>query len=70
MRTEGFRDDGPAHEFGDCEQFEQAGFGGDEGVASVEVDAVEEVRGLVCVGGEKDVVDDALEDLEEGRVSF
>ena len=36
-------DDGPAHEFWDCEELEEASFGGDEGVACVGVDTVEKV---------------------------
>lgn len=55
-------DDGPAHEFGDGELFEEALLLGDKGVAAVGVDAVQEVGLLVVVGGEDDVVDDALED--------
>ena len=56
-------DDGPAHEFGDGEEFEELGFRGDEAVAGVGVDAVQEVGLFVVVGGEDDVVDDSLEDL-------
>ena len=56
--------DGPAHEFGDREEFEEAGFGGDEGVAGIGVDAVEEVGLLVVVGGEEDVVYDSLKSLD------
>lgn len=58
----GLGDDGPAHDFGDGELFEEALFLGDEGVAGVGVDAVQEVGLLVVVRGEDDVVDDALED--------
>lgn len=50
-------DDGPAHEFRDGEELEEGGFSRDEGVAAVEVDAVEEVGLFVVVGGENDVVD-------------
>ena len=56
-------DNGPAHEFGDGEEFEELGFGRDEGIAGVGMDAVEEVRLLVVVGGEDDVKDYSLEDL-------
>lgn len=56
-------DDGPTHEFGDCEKFEELGFGGDEGVAGVGVDAVEEVGLFVVVGRKDDVEDYSLEDL-------
>ena len=62
--AEALRDDGPAHQFGDGEGFEQLLLVGDEGVARVGMDAVEEVGLLVVVGGEEDVVDDSLEDLE------
>lgn len=65
MRAEFFGDDGPAHEFGDGEEFKELGFGGDEGVAGVGLDAVEEVGLFVVVGGEDDVVDYTLENLEK-----
>ncbi len=61
--AEAVGDDGPAHDFGDGEGFEEFFFYGDEGVADVGVDAVEEVGLFVVVGGEEDVVDDSLEDL-------
>ena len=67
-------DDGPTHEFGYGEEFEELLFEGDEGVAGVRVDAVEEVGLFVVVGGEDDVVDYSLENLwnvfllDEGRV--
>jgi len=63
VRTVFLGDNGPAHKFGDGEEFEEGGFGGDEGVAAVEVDAVEEVGLFVVVGGENDVVDYSLEYL-------
>ena len=56
-------DDGPAHEFGDGKEFEEGGFRRDEGVAAVEVDAVEKVGLFVVVGGENDVIDYSLENL-------
>ncbi len=64
MGAEAFGDDGPAHELGDGEGFEQLLLVGDEGVAGVGVYAVEKVGLLVIVGCEEDVVDDSLEDLE------
>lgn len=57
--------DGPAHEFGDGEEFEELGFRRDQAVARVGVDAVQEVGLFVVVGGEDDVVDDSLEDLRK-----
>ena len=60
-----FGDDGPAHEFGDGEEFEKTGFGGDLGIPGVEVDAVEQIGLFVVVGGEEDVVDYPLEDGAE-----
>lgn len=60
--TVGFGDDGPAHEFGDGELFEETLFFGDEDIARVGVDPVEEVGLFVVVGGENDVVDYSLED--------
>lgn len=57
--------DGPAHEFGDGEEFEELGFRRDEVVARVRVDAVQQVGLFVVVGGEDDVVDDSLEDLRK-----
>ena len=61
--AEAVGDDGPAHEFGDGEGLDEFSFFGDEGVASVGVDAVEEVGLLVVVGGEEDEEDYSLEDL-------
>ena len=62
--AEFFSDDGPAHEFGDGEEFEELLFGGSEGVAGVGVNAVEEVGLFVVVGGKDDVVSNSLEDLD------
>ena len=62
--AEALGDDGPTHELGDREGFEQLLLIGDEGVAGVGVYAMEEVGLLVVVGSEEDVVDDSLEDLE------
>ena len=62
VRAVSFCDDGPAHEFGDGELFEEALFFGYQGVAAVGVDAVQEVGLLVVVRGEDDVVDYALQD--------
>ena len=72
MRAEFLGDDGPAHEFGDGEEFEELGFGWDEGVAGVGLDAVEEVGLFVVVGREDNVEDYSLEDLWgwEGVVSW
>ena len=56
--------DGPAHEFGDREGFEQLLLAGDEGVASVGVDAMEEIGLFVVVRSEENVIYDSLEDLE------
>ena len=56
-------DEGPAHELGDGEEFEEGGFLGDESVTGFGVDAVEEVVLFVVMGCEDDVVDDSLEDL-------
>ena len=64
MGAEALGNDGPAHEFGDGEGLEQLLLVGDERVAGVGVYAVEKVGLLVVVGGEKDIVDDPLEDLE------
>ena len=65
MRAEALGNDGPAHEFGDCEGFEEFFFFGDEGVAGVGVDAVEEVRLFVVVWCEEDVEDYSLKDLQK-----
>ena len=54
----------PAHEFRDSEGFEELLLIKHEGVAGVGVDTVEEVRLLVIVRGEEDVIDDSLEDLD------
>ena len=54
---------GPAHQFVDGKEAEQAGFNWNLGVAGFGVDAMEEVGLFVVVGGEDDVVDDPLEDL-------
>ena len=72
MGTEFLGDDGPPHEFGDGEEFEELGFWRDEGVAGVGVDAVEEVGLFVVVGGEDHIVDYSLENLDgcERRVSW
>ncbi len=59
-----FGHEGPAHEFGACEEFEERSFLRDKGVAAIGIDAVEEVGLLVVVGREDDVEDYALEDLE------
>lgn len=64
MGAEALGDDGPAHEFGDGEGFEELLLVGDEGVAGVGVYAVEEVGLFVVVRGEEDVIDDSLEDLK------
>lgn len=48
--TEFFGDDGPAHEFGDGEEFEKLGFQGDEAVAGIGMYAMEKIRLLVVVG--------------------
>ena len=66
VRAVSLVDHGPAHEFGYSEEFEECCFGGDEGVAAIEVDAVEEVGLFVVVRGEDDVVDYSLEDLRAG----
>ena len=68
--AEFLRDDGPAHEFGDREEFQEGGFGGDEGVAGVEMDAVEEVGLLIVMGREDDVVNYSLKDLAENLSYF
>ena len=67
VRAEALGDDGPAHELGDGEGFEEFFLFGDLGVAGVGVDAVEEVGLFVVVGGEEDVEDDSLENLERVR---
>ena len=59
-----FGDEGPAHEFWHCEKLEEGGFFGDEGVAGVGVDAVEEIGLFVVVRGENYIEDYALEGLE------
>ena len=63
VRAEFLRHDRPAHEFGDGEEFEELGFGGNEAVAAVGLDAVEEIGLFVIVGGEDAVVAHPLEDL-------
>lgn len=65
--AEALGDDRPAHEFRDGEGFDEVAFFGDEGVAGVGVDAVEQVGLLVVVGGEEDVEDHSLEDLRHVR---
>ena len=70
VRAETLGDDGPAHEFRDGEGFEEGLFFGDEGVAGVGVDAVEEVGLFVVVGGEEDEEDYSLEDLRAVRRFF
>ena len=55
--------DRPSHEFGNGECLEELLLIGDEGVAGVGVDAMEEIGLFVVVGGEEDVVDYSLEDL-------
>ena len=65
VRAELFRYHGPAHEFIDREEAEQAGFDWDPGVAGFGVDAVEEVGLLVVVGGEDNIIDDPLENLSQ-----
>lgn len=64
MGAEALGNDGPAHEFGDGEGFEQLLLVGDKGVASVGVYAMEKVGLLVVVRCEENVIDDSLEDLE------
>ena len=64
VTAEALGDDGPAHEFRDGKGFNKFFFFGDEGVAGVRVDAVEEVGLFVVMRGEEDVVDDSLEDLD------
>ena len=55
----------PSHEFVDSEQFEELGVERDLIDSGVFLYAVEEVRLFVVVGGEDDIVDDSLEDLEK-----
>ena len=64
------RDDGPAHEFGDGEEFEELGLCGDESVASIKMNAMEEVGLLVVVRGKDYIVYYALEDLRGLGVRF
>lgn len=56
-------DEGPPHELGDGEEFEEGGFLRDESVSGFGVDAVEEVGLFVVVRCEDNVEDDPLEDL-------
>lgn len=56
-------DNGPAHQLRDGEDLEELLLMGNEGIASLGVDAVEEVGLFVIVRGEKDVVNYSLEDL-------
>jgi hypothetical protein len=49
----------------DSEQFEELGVERDLIDSGVFLYAVEEVRLFVVVGGEDDIVDDSLEDLEK-----
>ena len=56
--------DWPAHEFRDRKELEEGSLGGDEGVAGVEIDTVEEVGLFVVMGGKDYVVDDSLQHLE------
>lgn len=67
MCAKALGNDGPAHEFRDGEGSEELLLVGDEGVAGVGVDAVEEVGLFVVVGGEEDIIDDSLEDLTHVR---
>jgi len=62
--TELFGDDGPAHEFGDGEEFEELLFEGYEGIARIRVDAVKQVGLFVVVGGEDNVINYSLENLK------
>ena len=64
VRAETLGDDGPAHELGNGEGFDEVFFFGDEGVAGVVVDAVEEVGLFVVVGSKEDVEDYSLEYLD------
>ena len=54
---------GPAHQFRDGEGFQKLLLIRDEGVAGIEVDAVEEIGLFIVVGSEEDVVDHSLKDL-------
>jgi len=65
--AEALGDDGPAHEFGDGEGFDEVALLGDERIAGVGVDAVEEVGLFIVMGGEEDVEDYSLEDLRHVR---
>ena len=58
---------GPSHEFVDGKQLEQLRIEGDLGVAGVFVDAVQEIRLLVVIRREDNIVDDSLQAL--GNVS-
>ena len=62
--AEALGNDGPAHEFGNGESFEQLLLVGNKGVTSVGMYTMEKVGLLVIVGCEKNVIDDSLEDLE------
>lgn len=61
--TEFFGDDGPPHEFGNGEKFEELGLRGDESVAGIGMDAVEEVGLLVVIRRKNDIVNYSLENL-------
>lgn len=63
VRTEFFGDDGPPHEFGYGEEFEELGLWGNESVAGISMDAVEEVGLLVVVRRKNDIVNYSLENL-------
>ena len=64
MGTEFLGDNRPPHEFGDGEEFKQLCLRGDESVAGIGMDAVEEVRLLVVVVRENNVVNHSLENLK------
>ena len=56
---------GPTHKFVDCEETEQPGIEGNLRVACVFIDAMQEVRLFIVVGGEDYVVYNSLESLVE-----
>lgn len=63
MGTEFFGNNGPTHEFGNGEEFQELLFERDEGVAGIGIDALEEVGLFVIVGGEDYIVNNSLENL-------
>jgi hypothetical protein len=65
MRTKELRNFWPSHEFVNGEELEELGIEWYLGISGISVNAMEEVGLFVVVGGEDDIVDDSLQDLEK-----